>query len=370
MTCELPVLPTHPHPPGKGDVHQAPSDPALPALPYPVTFIARDPKWAPLIADPSLAFDDRMYRLGTSGQDIWSAQLYLDLRRAGLDVYLAAAPEPGRISVIPYHDVKVSDRLYRSYVVACRYDCPHPVLGDQRTVMCPWLVRGSSDHFMLHRPQPLLVPRRAERGTRIEVLAFKGFAYNLDKAFQDELFTRGLSELGVRLSLATEHCEDLFDQWSDYSEADVVLAVRNLSAYELRVKPALKLVNAWLAGVPAILGPEPSYRMLRQSPLDYFEVRTPEEALAALKRLKAEPALYTAMVANGRERAKAFSVDRVTRQWADLLCGPVADGYRQWLAAGPFCRGLRPLESAVRYVGHRVARSAFYFRKAHGQRMF
>jgi hypothetical protein len=47
--------------------------------------------------------------------------------------------------------------------------------------------------------------------------------------------------------------------WHDYSTDDLVLAVRDLTEKDALVKPASKLVNAWIAGVPALLGPEPAF---------------------------------------------------------------------------------------------------------------
>jgi hypothetical protein len=84
-------------------------------------------------------------------------------------------------------------------------------------------------------------------------------------------------------------------------------------------KPATKLYNAWLAGVPAILGPEQAYRELRRSDLDYLEVKNVPEALAAVDRLIREPALYAAMVENGKRRAEEFTIDAIRKRWVDLL---------------------------------------------------
>jgi hypothetical protein len=84
-------------------------------------------------------------------------------------------------------------------------------------------------------------------------------------------------------------------------------------------KPGTKLYNAWLAGVPAVLGPEPAFRELRRHELDYLEVTSVEEALAAIDRLRSDPALYRAMVDHGRERARDFSVEAILDRWTDLL---------------------------------------------------
>jgi len=78
-------------------------------------------------------------------------------------------------------------------------------------------------------------------------------------------------------------------------------------------------VNAWLAGVPAILGPEYAYGRLRRSDLDFFEVSTLEQAMDAVCRLQDEPGLYEATVKNGLLRARELSVAAVTKRWSALL---------------------------------------------------
>ena len=343
----------------------------LAPLPRPVYFVVKDPKWAALMADPELAFDDAMYQMCTTGHDIWSVQVFLDLKRAGLDVHLTPRPLPGRICVIPFYNLDRHDKLFESFVVACRYDTPSPVLCDLRTVMNPLQVRDlERDQVMPHRPQPLLRARDLSRGSRMENLVFKGHSYNLAEPFRSPAFQTQLAALGVRLVMGTEGTDNAFVDWADYTSADAVIAVRNNTTYDIALKPALKLVNAWLAGVPAILGPEPAYRDLRQSPLDFFEVRTPEQALDAVRELKEKPALYEAMVANGFERAQAFTAERVITLWRDYLAGPVAQGYDAWLESSVFRRKLlRPLAYQFRSLTQRKAKRYYQHHIENGPRI-
>ena len=302
----------------------------LPPLPYPVYFVTKDPKWHDLIENPELAFDDAMYGRCMLGHDMWSAQVYLDLKRQGLDVHLVSRPLPGRICVIPYYYLRSRDWLHRSYVLACRHDTPNPVLCHQQTVMNHGLVKSPRHHCMPHRPQPGLQPRDRDRGSRVENLVFKGHSYNLAAPFRSPEFLAELDRLGIHLALNTEAGQTAFQDWADYRDADVVMAVRNVTTFDVRLKPGLKLVNAWLAGCPAILSPEPAYQEMRRSDLDFFEVRTAEEAIAALKALKNDPDLYQAMVNNGFERARDYTTAQVITAWHDLLSGPVARGYADW----------------------------------------
>ena len=85
--------------------------------------------------------------------------------------------------------------------------------------------------------------------------------------------------------------------------------------------PVTRYANAWLAGVPAILGPESGYRELRRGPLDFLEAATPALAMQSLQRLQDEPGLYRAMVANGLERGAEYTMQAVRARWIELLDG-------------------------------------------------
>jgi hypothetical protein len=149
-------------------------------------------------------------------------------------------------------------------------------------------------------------------------VVFKGDLPNLHEPFRSEGFLAALAKRGLRLVLDGKPASGTVS-WADYREADLVLAARNLTERDARVKPASKLVNAWHAGVPALLGPEPAYQALRRCELDYVEVRTPEDALAAIDRLTAEPALYRAMVEQAARRAPELSEGAITDLWTQLL---------------------------------------------------
>ena len=177
-------------------------------------------------------------------------------------------------------------------------------------------------------PQPGLVARDSTRGARVRRVAYKGFLANLHPAFRGERWSRFLAERGIEWVIdakayegnaATERAAL---DWSDFSAVDLILAVRKPERKTDFSKPATKLVNAWLAGAPALLGGEYAYRELRRSELDYVEVdaRDPlASAERAVDRLAADPGLYRAMVDHGRGRAREFDVAALTARWIELL---------------------------------------------------
>lgn len=340
--------------------------PTLSPLPYPVYFVTKDPKWINIINDPDFLSKPELFSLESlyagcvRTNDIWSAQVYLDLKQCGLNVHLVSEPIPNQICFIPYYYLKNRDWLYKSYVIACYHDCPRPFLCNQRFVLNHTRLSSPGDHFIPHRPQPNLRPRNQARGATVENLVFKGEDYNLFDPFRTAEFIASLNEMGIKLITNTELSGNPFENWSNYIETDVLIAVRNTTKFDTSLKPALKLINAWMAGSPALLSPEPAYQRLRKSSLDYIEIYTPEDAITALKYLKNNPDIYLAMVENGFHRAQEFTVERIVESWYRLLSGPVIDGYERWMKQSAIQRKIvRPLQYFWQIMAQKRARKIY-----------
>jgi hypothetical protein len=210
-------------------------------------------------------------------------------------------------------------------------------------------VRPGRDFFMPHWSQPGLIPRNSSRGATIAQLGYMGMEFNLHPAFRGPEFLRRLGELGTTL-VVREY------PFQDYSDLDLVLAVRPGTEYDINLKPATKLQNAWLAACPALLGPESAYRQYRQSDLDYVEINSPDDALRAIRNLQNNPRLYTAMIENGRKRATEFTHDKIAELWTNFLAGPVTNAYEQWLSSRPADRWTHYPRFALAAAQHKLAR--------------
>jgi hypothetical protein len=214
--------------------------------------------------------------------------------------------------------------LKDSVLLGARADNREPLSADFEVVQNAVFVDGRRRFLMPHWPQPGLVPRDAARGERVDRVAFKGFLSNLHAGFLGEPWRHDLERLGMEwICDATRFAGAQTDvhavDWPNHASVDVIVAVRPCDHARASSKPATKLVNAWLAGVPAILGPDPAFRQLRRTPLDYLEANDPAEALGALRRLRDSPELYRAMVDNGQARAAEFDVRAVARCWSEFL---------------------------------------------------
>ncbi|MEO1378400.1 MAG: glycosyltransferase [Cyanobacteria bacterium J06635_10] len=323
-------------------------------MPYPVYFVCHLPKESENLlrkviheGASSTAEDliDQLYEVlrlwspdhrAGIGTDIlnWPIQTYVQLMKRGLNVELVSRYVPGQICVAAYEQISPKKLAFNSFVVACQYDRGRPELCNHRIVQNQLnVIDVNTDHFVPHWPQPNLICRDHNRGNRLETLAYKGRFRNLADSFKQSDFIKALEQLGTTLIADKNTKTDLkqvWVNWHDYSQVDVVLAVRNNNPFLLKFKPASKLINAWLAGCPALLGPEPAYQQLRKSDLDYIEVQSPEDAISALKRLKSEPGYYQAIVENGWQRMREYDADGVAKFWRDVLAGPITEGYKSW----------------------------------------
>jgi hypothetical protein len=260
----------------------------------------------------------------------WVVRTAYELRLRGARISIGPGLKREAINLVSVRDFGRRDRDPHAFVVIPRGDAHDPALADftiEQNFQRPETRNRAS---IAHWPQPGIVRRDPNRGTRLEMLTFKGRVRNLDPVFREQAFRDALAQEGIAFEI--DAFADLRGQhsWNDYHEADAVLAVRNMTLSDARGKPASKLINAWFAEVPALLGPEPAFQELRRSELDFIEVRTPAEALNALKRLKESPALYQAMVENGRVRREDFTEDALSARWAEVLNGAVARAFERW----------------------------------------
>lgn len=296
----------------------------------------------------------------------WVIRTYYELLRRGQGVTTSARLRPEAINVVSPRDFGRRERGISAFVLVPRADGHRPMLANFWLEQSDAVPPGPRCTPIPYWPQADIRSRAAERGGRVEIVSFKGRITNLDPAFRDEAFQGGLAALGARLEL------DAFSgllgahQWNDYTATDVILAVRNLTLADALHKPPSKLINAWFGEVPAILGPEPAFRALRRSDLDYIEVRSPAEALEALNCLQRNPDLYRRMVENGRARRVEFTEDAVAARWIALVEGRIGDEFRRWQRR-PFV--LRAVSVVAGMLAEPVSKAIYRHRIQNGPRI-
>lgn len=275
-------------------------------------------------ADP-----DKDWALFNNGVRVWIGQTFLRLQKAGYPVELSSrVPKKGILfthaDYIP-HVMSKKPLFSPLVIVAARADRPHQPYADFEVVQNRHSSNGKNVFHIDHWPQPGLIARSAERGTTVSNIVYKGMAGEMADDFNAAPWLDFVAQHDMRWQCdattwkgnETGAYQDV--RWNDYSEADVIVAIRKNGASLYPKKPASKLINAWAAGVPAILGGEHAYRELRKSELDYIEASSAAEVQRALLALRENPELYRAMVDNGLKRTEDFTAAQITQQWAKVM---------------------------------------------------
>lgn len=303
---------------------------------------------------------DGDWREFVSTTSAWVLQTYLRLKQAGHDVEIRdSLPDDGIaiISTGDYHGL-LRGRWSSTNATLVTTRGSHgrtPPFADIEIVQNPTQADGRRRLLIPHWPQPGLVPRDSGRGATIRRAAYKGFSDGLRRDFQGPEWSEFLRSYDIEwhydaVPYAESRTQSGALEWPDYGTVDLIVAVRAANPLMYPDRPATKLCNGWLAGVPCILGPESAYRALRRDELDYIEVANVSEAKAAVRRLLDEPALYRAMVERARARAAEFTVERVTSTWSQLLIERLPTRVK----ADPWVRSMRGLPLQLRQISGRV----------------
>lgn len=246
----------------------------------------------------------------------WTIQTAGWLYRRGYPAHLADRFSPSDILLCHPRFIYDLALPRRQFLVSLRSDktvCPR---ANIEIVQNPYQANDSRSQqriYMPHFPQKGLIPRESARETQFLNVGFFGEIQNLHESIRDVSFQAKLRELGMRLIV-----RDRPESWHDYSDIDVVVAVRDFHK-KWRSKPATKLFNAWHTGVPIILGPEHAYQYYRRSSLDYIEARSSNDIFVALEMLRARPEIRQKMAQNGFERAREVSFEAITDRWIQIL---------------------------------------------------
>jgi hypothetical protein len=294
----------------------------------PIYFYISERDW-PSRSIPESA--DRNWQGFSNGIYSWTLQTYLRLRTASFPCELVKTlPTTG---IVLAHRDSLPDAFpppgAQVLLVCLKAEREHHPYAQLHVVQNPQeMVSSPTDlwpsYYMPHWLQPGLIPRDPARGDRFETVAYFGLERNLAPALQEPSWSEQLSSLGLRWQIVNR------DRWHDYSEVDVVLAVRSFDRQAHTSKPATKLYNAWHAGVPAVLGPESAFQAERHGELDYLEVTSLTDAIAVLKRLRDDVELRHAMIANGQIRATDTQSTKLVERWQDFLINQAVPVYERW----------------------------------------
>jgi hypothetical protein len=168
--------------------------------------------------------------------------------------------------------------------------------------------------FIPHWPQPGLIPRNPERGTCFKNIVFFGKKENLANELTSTAWLHRLEqELGLTFTIAPP------SEWNDYSHVDCAIGIRDFSKSSHIHKPATKLYNAWLAGVPFIGGSDVAYASDGHPGKDYLVATSLEKFFVQLRRLKESETLRSRLINRGFISVKNFTKEATQERWKKLI---------------------------------------------------
>ncbi|MEA5497218.1 hypothetical protein VB834_00680 [Limnoraphis robusta Tam1] len=194
----------------------------------------------------------------------------------------------------------------------------------------------NSRYYIPHWTQPGLIPRDHQRGETFKNIVFFGHIKNLTPELSSIEWQNKLEKLGLNWCpiINQNHWADyekIDNRWNDYSQVDAVVAIRSFGkGNQYTNKPATKLFNAWLAGVPAILGYESAYQTEGKPNLNYLEVTSMNELISALKKLKSDSNFRQNIVEKGQLQAQKIHPERITKKWRYFLTEIAIPAFEDW----------------------------------------
>ena len=297
------------------------------------------------------------------GRYNWTLQTYLRLRAEGFPCQLIGnIPETGIVvahwDFLPA-DLKPGPEVLLVCIQADRGRHPYAQIHIVQNPLEEMLVHSVKlwkSYYIQYWPQPGLIPRDASRGEQFQTAAYIGRELNLASELKEPSWSEQLKAIGLNWYVINDR-----ERWHDYSQVDAIIAVRSFSRQGgYSWKPATKLYNAWHAGVPAILGCDSAFRAERKSELDYLEVTTPAEAIAALERLRHDKVLRQAMIENGRLRAQETEPANLVAQWQRFLQEEASPAYKRWCSSSSWSRQVfyqqRELAIKTKGIRHQLRR--------------
>ncbi|MBJ7391202.1 MAG: glycosyltransferase family 1 protein [Chthoniobacterales bacterium] len=246
----------------------------------------------------------------------WIYQTWNSLHLEGADVQMTdSMPSEGIVVCLAgmlHAGCLPNGRCYMAAVVAD--GLPHPQAQLHILQNSAHARHSPFSVFIPHWPQPNLIPRAPGRGRKFDRVGFFGDPKNLAAELANPDWQKSL-----RQQVGVEFVVRWHQHWHDYSDIDAVVAIREFSGSSHIRKPATKLYNAWLAGVPFIGGTDSAYAADGRAGVDYLVAKTPDEVVAHLRKLRVEPEWRQQVVQAGHESGRLFTPEATLKRWRRLV---------------------------------------------------
>lgn len=258
-----------------------------------------------------------------NGEHAWACQSYVILRHFGFDARLDLPRN--RTSLVFAHYTRLNQMhwLGDSYIVCLRADYPKSPIANFHIVQNP---RQESPRaaYIPHWPMPAVMPRNPTRKDvcTVGLMGIPWQQADMIPLWKDSILSRGLL---LRIIGAD-------GRWNDFSDIDILVAIRSFDDSTHDTKPPWKLLTAWTARIPLIAGRDSAYQHIGIPGKNYLVATSLDDALDAIDRLCNSPQLYNAIVQAGLEEVKNYQLVHIIDRWQFILTTRILPDYTKWLA--------------------------------------
>lgn len=270
-------------------------------------------------------------KIFAQGELTWCLQTYLNLSKSGsLDIICSNKLLTDRINII-HSDTLLNLKGKDTHFIVCvQADYPRRHWSQYHIVQNKNQLQLNTS-YVPHWVQPGLIQRDPRR-TKVKTVAYAGQTFNKNLAGTVENWKRILEPYEIEFITLSN------DSWHNLSSIDVLIGIRSFDSNPYNNKPPSKLFNAWHAGIPFIGGFDSAYRQVGTPGKDYIRVKTQQEALNAILRLQKDSDYYTQFVENGKNKAREFTEETITKAWEDMLMNQVFPRYNLWKSRSSYER--------------------------------
>ena len=188
--------------------------------------------------------------------------------------------------------------------------------------------RGNS-YYIPHWPLNHMLPRDSVRGSCVENVVFFGNLSQLAYELLQPSWENFLTNLGMKWRIIND-----LENCRDYSEVDVVIAIRDFSNRSHIRKPSWKILNAWFAEALVITSLESSSRELRESEYDFISVESYQELQDVMRKLAAGVIDYQRYISHARIRREVYSPKEMSKRWIALIEDKLRPEFNSWISSG------------------------------------
>ncbi|MBL8552324.1 MAG: hypothetical protein JNJ73_20210 [Hyphomonadaceae bacterium] len=262
-------------------------------------------------------------------QETVTLQAFLVLKERMEGCELSTALDPDAINIAATIDLPRLPPPGRPFMVAARADAYPRYWADLEMVHNKGQLKPGA-FWMPHFPQLGLIPRDPARGSTFTTIGYMGRPINYI-AFKG-LFRSGFVQIAEEVDAI---CKRLglklvmkgADSWHDNSDIDAVVGIRDFTGNLFKSKPAVKLFNAWAAGVPFIGGPDSAFLESGEPEWNYLRIFTAQDLEKALTRLQGDADLRKTLVERGKVLSTQYGLEQTAQRWMSLLKGAATERF-------------------------------------------